>query len=78
MTDRADLYRAFAARFHAGKRLRPATAAQLDDAEVDARVETQATLVGAESRVEFNTEATVDLHAALIVCPGHTENDLTF
>lgn len=26
MADRADLYRAFAERFHAGKRLRPATA----------------------------------------------------
>lgn len=33
MADRADLYRAFAERFHAGKRLRPATAAQLTDAE---------------------------------------------
>ena len=34
MAVRADLYRAFAERFHAGKRLRPATAAQLADAEV--------------------------------------------
>lgn len=33
MADRADLYRAFAKRFHAGKRLRPATAVQLADAE---------------------------------------------
>src|SRR5262249_2997513 len=33
MTGRADLHRAFAERFHAGKRLRPATAAQLAEAE---------------------------------------------
>jgi hypothetical protein len=33
MADRADLYRAFAERFHAGKRLRPATAVQLAEAE---------------------------------------------
>ena len=33
MDSRADLYRDFAARFHAGKRLRPATAVQLADAE---------------------------------------------
>jgi hypothetical protein len=33
MTGRADLHQAFAERFHAGKRLRPATAAQLADAE---------------------------------------------
>jgi hypothetical protein len=34
MADRADLHRAFAERFHAGKRLRGATAAQLADAEL--------------------------------------------
>jgi hypothetical protein len=33
MAVRAELYRAFAERFHAGKRLRPAAAAQLADAE---------------------------------------------
>jgi hypothetical protein len=33
MAIRADLHRAFAERYHAGKRLRPATAAQLNDAE---------------------------------------------
>src|SRR5689334_20616419 len=33
MADRADLHRAFAERFHAGKRVRPATAVQLGDAE---------------------------------------------
>lgn len=31
--ERSELHRAFAARFHAGKRLRPATAAQLAEAE---------------------------------------------
>jgi hypothetical protein len=33
MTAQSELHRAFAERFHAGKRLRPATAAQLADAE---------------------------------------------
>lgn len=33
MSDRDDLYAAFAERFHAGKRLRPATAVQLADTE---------------------------------------------
>ena len=33
MTARSELHRAFAERFHDGKRLRPAPAAQLDDAE---------------------------------------------
>ena len=33
MTARSELHRAFAERFHAGKRLRPATAAQLAEAE---------------------------------------------
>jgi hypothetical protein len=33
MTPQSDLHRAFAERFHAGKRIRPATAAQLADAE---------------------------------------------
>lgn len=33
MTTRSETYQQFATRFHAGKRLRPATAAQLDEAE---------------------------------------------
>jgi hypothetical protein len=33
MVSRADLYKEFAKRFHAGKRLRPSTAVQLADAE---------------------------------------------
>jgi len=33
MTDRIELYRRFAERYHAGKRLRPATEAQVADAE---------------------------------------------
>jgi hypothetical protein len=33
MMTRSELHSAFAARFHSGKRLRPATAAQLDEAE---------------------------------------------
>jgi len=49
---------------------------ELDDAEVDARVEAQAALVGAEHRVELDTEAAVDLHVTGVVGPGHAEDDL--
>jgi hypothetical protein len=38
MASRADLHQTFAKRFHAGKRLRPATAAQLADAEAALKV----------------------------------------
>ena len=41
-------------------------------------MEPQATLVGAERGVELHAKATIDLHLALIVNPGHAENDLTF
>src|SRR5690606_187317 len=49
---------------------------ELDDAEVDARVEAQAALVGAERRVELHPEAAVDLHRSGVVHPGNAEHDL--
>jgi hypothetical protein len=45
-------------------------AEELDDPEVDARVEAQTALVGPERRVELHPEAAVDLHLALVVCHG--------
>jgi hypothetical protein len=53
-------------------------AEELHNAQVNRRVETQATLVGAEGRVEFNPEAPVDLNAAGVVGPRHAEDDLAF
>src|SRR5690606_1437529 len=49
---------------------------ELDDREVDAGVEAQAALVGAEHRGELDPEAAVDLHGALIIDPRHAEDDL--
>lgn len=52
-------------------------AQELEDAQVDSRVETETSLVGTESRVVLNTEATVDLNLALVVLPDNTELDDT-
>src|SRR5690554_1173737 len=51
-------------------------AQELDDAQVDGRVETHAALVGPQGAVEFNTESTVDVDLAAVVLPGYTEDDL--
>src|SRR5690606_29251538 len=51
-------------------------AEELDDAQVDARVEPQAALVGAERRIECDAETAIDLHLAAVVRPRNAENDL--
>src|SRR5690606_12556825 len=51
---------------------------ELDDAEVHRGVEAQPALVGAERAVVLHAETAVDVNPALVVLPGHTENDLTF
>ncbi len=51
-------------------------AEELHDAEVDARVEAQPTLVGAEHAVVLHTETAVDVHLAAVVDPRHAEDDL--
>ena len=48
---------------------------ELEDAEVDRRVEAQAALVGADRAVHLDAEAAVDLHLALVVQPRHAEHD---
>src|SRR5690606_11856525 len=45
--------------------------------EVDAGMEPQPTLVGAECGIEADAEATVDLHLPFVIDPGHAEDDLT-
>lgn len=50
---------------------------ELEDREVDGRVETETTLVGAESRVELHTVTLVDLALALVVLPDNAELDDT-
>ncbi len=64
---------------HAGERVLEDLfeAEELDDAEVDAGVEAQATLVWPERRVELDAESAVHLHAAVVVDPRHAEDDLT-
>jgi len=51
-------------------------AEELDDARVDAGVEAQAALVGAQGRVELDAEAAVDVHRPGVVDPRHAEDDL--
>ena len=50
-------------------------AEELEHAEVDRLVEAQAALVGAKRAVELNAETAVDVHLALVVCPGDAEHD---
>lgn len=50
---------------------------ELEDGEVDGRVETETTLVGTESRVELHTVATVDLGLVVVILPHDTELDDT-
>ena len=47
---------------------------ELDDREVDALMEAQTALVGADGGVELHTVAAVDLHLAGVVNPGHPEH----
>ncbi len=52
-------------------------AEELDDPEVDRRVEAEAALVRAERAVELHSEATVDVDLACVVLPRDSEDDLT-
>lgn len=49
--------------------------AQLQDGEIDGRVETETALVGAESRVELDSVASVDGERTVVPLPGDTELD---
>ena len=51
---------------------------ELDDAQVDRRMEPQTTLVGPERRVELDAETAVDLNRPLVVDPRNPEDDLAF
>ena len=48
---------------------------ELEDREIDCRVETETALVGAEGRVELHTVTPVDLALALVVLPDNAELD---
>ena len=48
---------------------------ELQNAEIHARMEAQAALVGADRAAELHPESAVDLHALLIVNPRHPEHD---
>src|SRR5208283_5709211 len=47
---------------------------ELQDAEIDRGMETQAALVGADGAVHLNAEAAIDLDVALVVKPRHAEH----
>jgi len=46
---------------------------ELEDREIDGRVETKSSLVGAECRVELNAIATLDMGLSMIVLPDDAE-----
>jgi hypothetical protein len=50
-------------------------AQELEDGEIDSRVQTQSTFVWTESRVELHAVALVDVALALVILPDHTELD---
>lgn len=50
---------------------------ELEDGQVHGGVETEATLVGAKSGVELDTESTVDLDLAFVILPDNAELDDT-
>ena len=50
-------------------------AQELEDGEVHGRVQAQTTLVGPDGRVELDAVAAVDLDLALVIDPGHAEDD---
>ena len=51
-------------------------AEELDDTEVDGRVQAQAALIRADCGVELHAVAAVDVHLAAVVNPRHAELDL--
>src|SRR5690606_5748941 len=51
---------------------------ELDDAQVNRRVKAHTALVGAESTVELDAKAPVDMDLALVVLPGDAKDDLSF
>jgi len=48
-------------------------AQELQDGQVDGRVEAESSLVRAESRVELDSESVIDLADALVIFPGDSE-----
>jgi hypothetical protein len=50
---------------------------ELEDGKVDGGMETETTLVGAQSGVELNTETTVHLNLVVVIFPDDTELDDT-
>ncbi len=51
---------------------------KLQDARIDCRMESQATLVWAKRAVEFKPEPAIDVNVALIILPWHPEHNLPF
>jgi hypothetical protein len=51
---------------------------ELQDTEIDSRMESQSSLVWTQSRVELHTVSTVDLDLVLVIFPDDTELDDAF
>ena len=48
---------------------------KLHDRQIDRRVETQSSLVRADGGTVLNPVATIHLNFAMVIDPGHAEND---
>ena len=53
-------------------------AQELQDTEIDSRVESQSSLVWAQGRIELHTVSAVDLDLVLVIFPDDTELDDAF
>jgi len=53
-------------------------AKELDDAQINCGVETDAALVGTEGAAELDAKTPVDAEIAFVVLPGNAEDDLPF
>lgn len=51
---------------------------ELQDTEIDGRVESQSSLVWSECAVELYTESTVDLDLVVVIFPDNSELDNSF
>ena len=49
---------------------------ELNDAQVDRRMETQSALVGAERRIELDAKTAIDLDITIVIDPRHAEDEL--
>ena len=51
---------------------------ELENRQINCRMETKTTLIWTKCTIELNSVATVDMRFASIICPSYTEHNLSF